>query len=214
MDLTEEQKALYDACTPLQRRVVLALVSTPGISNTEAYRIAGGRAKTDHTARACVAEILAQPSASAFRESFTEALRTREIDQAVMSRDEALGVLSAIGRAKITDIADFMRVQVGVDDKDRPIFQSVWVLKDSDDLDGNAARIISEVSAGRDGLKFKTHSQLSAIKQLAEMEGWNAAQKLEHTGADGGPIQHTELTYEQLQDEIKKRGLPTSLLEE
>ncbi|EIQ93352.1 terminase small subunit, partial [Yersinia pestis PY-01] len=45
MTLTEEQKALFDALTQLQRRFVTALLE--GANQTEAYRRAGGKAKGD-----------------------------------------------------------------------------------------------------------------------------------------------------------------------
>lgn len=43
---------------------------------------------------------------------------------------------------------------------------------------------------------------ISAVKELNAMHGFNAPQKIEHTGADGGPVQHKhtvapELTPEQ-----------------
>ncbi|AHK19759.1 hypothetical protein [Yersinia similis] len=49
MTLTEEQKALFDALTQLQRRFVTALLE--GANQTEAYRRAGGKAKGDGEVR-------------------------------------------------------------------------------------------------------------------------------------------------------------------
>ncbi|CRG50788.1 phage terminase small subunit [Yersinia wautersii] len=45
MTLTEEQKALFDALTQLQRRFVTALLE--GANQTESYRRAGGKARGD-----------------------------------------------------------------------------------------------------------------------------------------------------------------------
>jgi len=33
---------------------------------------------------------------------------------------------------------------------------------------------------GKDGLKFKTHSQVDAIKQLRAMDGWDKAVEVDH----------------------------------
>jgi phage terminase small subunit len=44
---------------------------------------------------------------------------------------------------------------------------------------------ISELTAGRDGIKIKTHSQIDAIKQLSKMQGWESAKKVDLTSSDG-----------------------------
>jgi phage terminase small subunit len=44
---------------------------------------------------------------------------------------------------------------------------------------------ISELTAGRDGIKIKTHSPLDAIKQLSKMQGWETAQKVDLSSSDG-----------------------------
>ena len=41
---------------------------------------------------------------------------------------------------------------------------------------------IAEVTAGKDGIKIKQHSPLTAMKQLADIEGYNKPQKIEQSG--------------------------------
>ncbi|BET96958.1 hypothetical protein TCT1_18790 [Xenorhabdus sp. TCT-1] len=53
------------------------------------------------------------------------------VSDAVMSRQEALERLSAMGRVSIHDIADFHNRQIGEDDEGRPVFQATWQFKDS-----------------------------------------------------------------------------------
>jgi len=181
---TEEQMACSDACTDLQRKMVINMVHG-NLSQRKAYYKAGGKAKNDESADASAHKMFQKAKVKAFYDSLMEQVAGNSI----MSREEALGILSDIGRTSVKDIANFRKVQIGTDEEDRPVFQSVWELKDSDTITDAQARVISEVTAGKDGFKFKTHSQPAAIKQLAQMEGWEAAARHEHTGKDGGPIE-------------------------
>lgn len=67
MSLTPEQQSLSDALTNLQRLTVLGVVE--GKSQRQAYRDAGGRAKTDEAADASASEILSNPQVRAFYDS-------------------------------------------------------------------------------------------------------------------------------------------------
>ena len=51
MELTEYQKALFDDLTKLQQKFALGIVK--GLSQIDAYKQAGGKAKKDETASAC-----------------------------------------------------------------------------------------------------------------------------------------------------------------
>ena len=44
------------------------------------------------------------------------------------------------------------------------------------------AASISEVTAGKDGIKIKQHSPLQAMKMLSDMQGFNAPMKTEQSG--------------------------------
>ena len=63
--------------------------------------------------------------------------------------------------------------------------QATWEFKDSVLCDQKKLAAISELSATKDGIKIKTHSQIQAIQQLAKMQGWESAQKVDHTSSDG-----------------------------
>jgi phage terminase small subunit len=45
--------------------------------------------------------------------------------------------------------------------------------------------VIEEVSTGKDGLKFKRTSKLAAMKQLAELAGYEAPKITDLTSSDG-----------------------------
>lgn len=67
MALTPEQQAMADKLTNLQRGVVLGVVA--GKTQRQAYRDAGGKAKTDEGADASASEILSHPEVKAFYDS-------------------------------------------------------------------------------------------------------------------------------------------------
>ncbi len=64
MALTPEQQALADKLTNLQRGVVLGVVA--GKSQRQAYRDAGGKAKTDEAADTSAYEIMSRPEVMDF----------------------------------------------------------------------------------------------------------------------------------------------------
>lgn len=140
-------------------------------------------------------------------------LNSKAVTDAVMTRQEALERLSGFARTDLADLVEFGE-QEGVEDEEgKPIIQTTWRIKDSVMQDPAKMAAITELTAGRDGVKIKTHSPLQAIQQLAKMQGWESASKHEHTGANGGPIQQVTYTPEDyrkaretLREKLNKRG--------
>lgn len=202
--LTPEQKVLFDALTKLQQKFVLGILK--GLNQTDAYKKTGGKAKTDEAIRATASEILTNPNVKAFLDEMNE----EAISDAVMTRQEALERLSTMGRTSLSDLAEFGEYIVGTDEDGKPIVQATWKFKDSALQNPNAMSAITELVAGKDGIKIKMHDPKAAIKQLADMQGWEAPKKTELTGKDGGPLATTNidvshLTFEQLLELRKKR---------
>lgn len=197
--LTAEQQRLFDVLTPLQKRFSLAIIK--GKNQTEAYRKAGGKAKGDNLRKA--AYVIAT---NCDVQAFIKSVQGEIIDEAIMTRDEALKRLSKMGRASIADIAEFSNSIVGEDEEGNPVYQAVWSFKDSSLQDPDAMSAVSELISGKDGIKLKMHDPKAAIKQLAELQGWEAPKKTELTGADGGPIktETTNLTADQAAEIYRK----------
>lgn len=200
MELTEHQKALFDALTKLQQKFALGIVK--GLSQIDAYKQAGGKAKKDETASACASEILTNPKVKAF----IDEMNKEAITEAVMTKQEALERLSSLGRVSLFDLAEFRNSQVGEDEEGNPVYQATWSFKDSSLLRPEDMAAISELTAGPQGLKIKLHDPKAAIKQLGELQGWEAPKKTELTGANGGPIQTADLTNEQLEERLEELG--------
>ena len=181
--MTPDQKFLFDQLTQLQQRVATNVLS--GMTQRQAYYVAGGTATNDDSADATVSALLSNTKVAAFMDAMKEAAVT----EAVMGRQEALEKLSLLASTDLKDLVEFGDYAIGVDEETgAPIIQASWKIKPSAMQDPRQMAAIAELSATKDGIKIKTHSPLAAIKQLADMQGWNAAQKFEHGGAGGGPI--------------------------
>ncbi|WP_404273380.1 terminase small subunit [Yersinia similis] len=197
MTLIEEQKALFDALTQLQRRFVTALLE--GANQTEAYRRAGGKAKGDGE-RSKASQLVTNSNVQAFLQS----VQHETVNEAIMTYTEAMERLTLMGRTTIHDIATFGNYQIGEDEDGQPVFQASWKFKDSKNIKPEHLTAVAELSTGKDGLKIKLHDPKAAIKQLAEMRGWEAPKKAELTGANGGPIQTSNLTPDEAAEAYRK----------
>ncbi|EPF4546974.1 terminase small subunit [Klebsiella aerogenes] len=188
--LTTEQQLLFDALTPLQQKFSLAIIK--GKNQTDAYKAAKGKAKGDN-ARPAARQIYTNINVQAFLKSVQEEV----IDEAIMGREEALKRLTSIGRGSIFNLAEFRNGIIGEDENGDPILQASWSFKDSAMLTPEAMASIAELTAGPQGLKIKLHDPKAAIKQLADMQGWEAPKKTELSGPNGGAIQTITMSKEE-----------------
>ncbi|HIE3985887.1 TPA: terminase small subunit [Serratia marcescens] len=199
MTLTEEQKALFDALTALQKKFVTHLLS--GANQTEAYRKAGGRAKGDGE-RSKANQIVTNSNVQAFLKS----VQYQAINEAIMTRTEALERLSKMGRTSLSDIADFRNCLIGEDEEGDPVYQASWSFRDSALQDPEAMAAVAELTTGKDGIKLKMHDPKAAIKQLGEMMGWEAPKKTELSGPGGSAIktENTNMSAEEAAEAYRK----------
>ena len=178
--MTDEQKALFDGMTTLQQR--MATNTLLGMSPAEAHKASGGRCKNEDHRYDLAFQILVKPSVKSFLDSFKQ----QAVSKAIMGRDEMLERLTTLARANMKDMVDFSTVEL-TGPEGEPVKQSVWSFKDSLDQDDACMESISELATSKEGLKVKLHSPLSAMKQLAEMEGFNAPVKVEVSDAELTP---------------------------
>jgi phage terminase small subunit len=175
--MKEEGRILFEEMTRLEKDVSLNVLS--GMSYAPAYFAAGGVAKNEKVARVIVTKIMKAPRVQAFVKYADE----QAVDDAIMTKSEALRRLTVLANGNVTDLVDFKTVEF--ETADGPARQSVWVLKDQASLSKDNLAIISELSASKDGFKFKTHAPTQAIAQLSKMLGWEAPVKVAQTNIDG-----------------------------
>lgn len=160
-----------DKLTTLQRKFVVNLVS--GMTQRQAYLDAGGKAKTENTQDSSSSEILSNPKVR----SFYDKLMEEAASAAVLTREEALLILSNNAKVKMSDVADFSFQCVGKDEEGQDIMQTVWQMKDSKDIDIDVMAAIKSITMTKEGPKIELHDQHGAIKQLSAMQGWDSAKK-------------------------------------
>lgn len=186
--------------TQKQEAFCLAYIETGNAS--EAYRRAYNAANMKpETVNRKAKELLDNGKIAARLKELNE----KAVSAAVMTRQEALERLSRFARIDLADLVEFGEHELG-DEDGRPVIQATWRIKDSAMQDPAKMAAIAELTAGRDGIKIKTHSPLQAIQQLAKMQGWESATKHELTGPNGGPIQHKDMTDEELRQELARLG--------
>lgn len=181
--MTPEQAELFDQLTELQQRLCTNVLA--GMSQREAYVRAGGKGKTESVIDSSASEILRNPQVKAFMDS----MKVQAVSDAIMSREEMLERLSLFARKGISDIVEFKTAVIGKDmETGEDIQQTGWWIPDSVMQDRKSLSIISELEVGKFGPKIKTHSALQAMAQIARIQGYESAQKFEHSGADGAPL--------------------------
>lgn len=177
-EMSEEQQKLFDVLTPLQGEI--AINSIRGMNDIDAYKHSRGKCKTVSSMESTVSQILSNPKVAAF----IEVMKKAAVSGAVMSRQEMLERLSTLSRVNMSDLVEWQTALVD-GDEGKVTEQSMWTVKESAELDPLIASSISEITAGKDGFKIKQHSPLSAMKQLADLAGYNEASKVDHTSSDG-----------------------------
>lgn len=182
-EMNDKQKTLFNTLTPLQKEISLNSIS--GMNDIDAYKNSKGKAKTVKAMEASVSQILSNLKVKAFIDSMANHI----VNPAIMSRDEMMEELSLVARTNSNDLIEWGYRDVKKLNKDTGkeeiVQQSYWTLKSADEINPDHMAAIEEVTVGKEGLKFKRTSKLSAMKQLAELGGYNAAAKHEHSSPDG-----------------------------
>ena len=174
IEMTEEQKTLFSVMTSMQQNICIA--SLAGKNDIDAYYAGGGKSKTRLSAEATVSKLLSNTKVKAFLAS----MKQDAVKGAVMDRTEMLERLSTLARVNMSDLIEW-RTTLSENAEGEEVEQSCWSIKESAQLDGHTMAAIAEVTAGKEGFKIKQHSPLAAMKQLADLEGFNAAAKTELT---------------------------------
>lgn len=122
-------------------------------------------------------------------------------ERSVRTRVTADRVLTELARIGFGDIRSVVAwrantAETGKEDEDgvpeTRAFNEVELIG-SAEIDHDAAAAVAEISQGKDGaLKVKMHNKVAALQEMGKHLG--IAQKLEHSGPGGLPIQHITTT--------------------
>jgi phage terminase small subunit len=121
-------------------------------------------------------------------------------ERSVRTRVTADRVLTELARIGFGDIRSVVAwrantAETGKEDEDgvpeTRAFNEVELIG-SAEIDHDAAAAVAEISQSKDGaLKVKMHNKVAALQEIGRHLG--IAQKHEHSGAEGGPIQVTDI---------------------
>ena len=174
MKLSAEQKKLFDALSRQQQLFCERVLQ--GEPATKAYQASGYTVKSERVAEAAASRLLSSVKVK----SFIDSVREATMSSAIMSREEMLETLSTLARTNLTDLVEFSTYELGDGAK-----QSGWHIPDSILQDPVKLSAISELSAGKDGIKIKQHSRLQAMKQIADIQGYEAPKVIDNKSSDG-----------------------------
>lgn len=178
VELSDEQVEAFHALTKLQQGMVVETLR--GLKPSDAHRAAGGKCKNENNRTRIAGEILRNHSVDKFLQSFKQE-RAEILAEVVMSRDEMAQRLTAIARTRVDDLL-VLNNKDFIDEDGEVAQQGGWAFKELDEMTGAGPAAISELTAGKKGLTVKLHDQVSAMKQLADLMGWNK-QQIEMSGS-------------------------------
>ena len=179
IELSDEQVSAFHALTRLQQGVALGVLE--GLAPADAHRRANGKSRNEENRTRLAGEILRNPSVDSFVNSFkSEQIKT--LASSIMSREEMLERLTAMARTNIDDVISLHNNPLIDEESGEVVAQAGWSFKDPDKMTGAGTAIISELTAGKDGLKVKTHSQVAAMKQIADLQGYNKPTEIKLSG--------------------------------
>ncbi len=177
-EMTEEQMGLFAALTDRDKGLALALLS--GLAGISAFRVADPLSIcSDKSASVYVAQAKKKPRFVAFMNS----IHGNMLSDAVMTREEALERLSGIARSSLREVVDVSRANFGTEEE--PDMRVTWDLSQELIEDPTLLDSIAEIQQGLQGPKIKMYSAVSAIQQMADLCGWKAPTKVDHTSVDG-----------------------------
>ena len=174
---SEIQFQMFLKLTTLQQDfVVMKMV---GMNDIDAYICAGGSAVTENAQRTSASEIMMNHAVKALM----NLIQKDKWEAAIMSREEMGARLTGLASTTIGDILDIetetrMMMDMETGEIEEIAGQTRWSLKAIEDMTGAGLAAISELSIGKDGYKIKTHSTMTAKKQLSDLMGYNKPQEI------------------------------------
>lgn len=191
--MTDKLEELREACTLLQQRFVHNLVRG-GMTQREAYVQAGGTAEDNASQRACSSRMFADVNVRAF----FDALNREAAADAILSREEAMVLLSDHVRVRPADVYDLTLEPTGkfCPETGEDLYTIAHRLKPFSEMSAAAQASIKNIKMTSSGfLQVELYDKHAAAKQLGEMLGWDEAKRIALGGdPNGSPLTTSVLT--------------------
>lgn len=202
--LTDHQRKLYNNMTLVQQETCLNVLN--GMSWMEAY--------CNNPFNCTDPNKTASSGASAMQrnknvQAFMKSIREMDIDDRIMSRNEALRILSRQARGSIADVLQFKSEFLGMCPKGGgPMWRTFYGIKHVSEMDPEMLANIMEISTDTNGNpKIKQYNTVNAIQRLSIMQGWDSATKHEISGTNGGPVETVQMNmhdYKEAREQMIK----------
>ncbi len=180
--LNEDETKVWNSLSLLQKGFVVQTLK--GKSPVDAYLAAGGTATT-YASQASGASILRHnPNVYKIINIFD----SLELSPLIMGPVEMAERLSTMARTNISDVVTFIDSDAELLDMETGEITTGpahWSLKKHSEMGNGGVLAISEVTSTKEGLKIKLHDQKAAMKQLAELQGYDKPKKTEVTVSKG-----------------------------
>lgn len=180
-ELEREAEELAQKCTHLQRRFAQNYAS--GMTMVEAYKKAGGTAKSKSSQETSASALMSNSKCKAY---YNHLAHMAMLDS-IMTREEALARLSGIARVTVADVMSCDLEEYELESGEKGQYMKFDAPK-LDELPPHVLNAIKGVTMTRQGPKYELIGQSDAIKQIRAMEGWDAPKKTEHSGPNGAPL--------------------------
>lgn len=183
-----EKKAqeLSAPLTVLQRNFVHGLVG--GMTQRQAYVAAGGKAKKPATQDNSASTMFRNVQVKAYY----ELLNRKAMEDSILSKTEAMKILSDTARAKMSDFMTYEYYEVTEEDEETGEVRKTGEMAvkyntiDSKDLPPHIMTAVASVTMTKYGPKFTLKDSNVAVKQLSKMRGWDSPTKI--TTPEGEPL--------------------------
>lgn len=169
--LTTEQKEALHKLNPRQQKFVFNLVE--GMNQTEAYRKAGYKPRSESNARIQASKMVTRGNIKDAIDALKNPNVEKQATRAILTRERALEILTHQAECTLDQVVHTQ--DVTIETMDGPVVQTIMRIKDSDNLSERAKASIKAVTITAQGPKVELQDRKEAIKLIAQMEGWDKA---------------------------------------
>lgn len=157
------------------------------------------------------AELYRRPKVQEYLQESRKVQKFAGFKSDIMSREEMAQRLTVMARGRIRDVIGTAAIQ----SSDGEIIARRLLVGDLEDMTDEQASLIREIKDTKDGISIKIHDAQSAMKQLSDIQGYNAPDVQEiHLGGGAArpdillPDQEADAAIKTLEPDVPDPGEP------